>query len=578
MIKKKGTTTIQSAGKVLSQKNADALQKAFLAIGTTLASAGLLDLNSIESLEMIVEKAEPSDGEMGDVDDENIAAAKKSLTDEVQAKAWLGNLQSAISGFINRFQEILLSPDSYFSNKYGIDVVRTDVAQNLVSELSTLLQALVTSAPVPMEDPSWGMRNYWSPSDYSYDLSMSAINYSAKKINSALTEQNAIAAPQATEGIALNPVITTEPIAASSEQTEETLEVQFSCMAMQPEDVDINAAANKFPITGVLFRIDEASESQPSVGPSLPLYITQAVAETALNQVNGLPLDAHNSFSQHANENITGVLQSASIVGKDFRVTGHLFPFNKPEVVQAIAQKQHLLGMSMNAKAAGHKATIDGKEVFQVDRLELLGANILYADKATYQKTKVEAIPVAASQSTEPIAASSATETTTKTDDMDETLIKAQFEELKNLVVQAQSANQQAQDKHNNEISELRTIVSEIQKERNERQQEVLAQASAQQKEQERQAIAEGIRNLVKEELKEGFKTLRNPSGQPTRITPIIAQGVAVDAPQRSPIEQQLIIAQSQLDALRAGGGSTQARIAKQEEISQLRAQLLSHA
>lgn len=149
------------------------------------------------------------------------------------------------------------------------------------------------------------------------------------------------------------------------------------------------SSPNRHPIQGVLFRVDEASEASPSVGPGLPLYIPKEVAEVALRDVSGLPFDAHDNLSEHANTEVTGVIQSGHVVGNDAVVQGCLWPWNRKDKVATILAQKEKLGMSMNAAAAGHEEVIDGRKVYWIDRLVLLGANILYSERATYQKTRL---------------------------------------------------------------------------------------------------------------------------------------------------------------------------------------------
>ena len=62
----------------------------------------------------------------------------------------------------------------------------------------------------------------------------------------------------------------------------------------------------------------------------------------------------------------------------------------------------------MNAAASGHETVMDGKKVYHIDRLVLLGANILYSDRATYKKTRLisaTAAQDALSSEHQPIAA-----------------------------------------------------------------------------------------------------------------------------------------------------------------------------
>ena len=70
---------------------------------------------------------------------------------------------------------------------------------------------------------------------------------------------------------------------------------------------------------------------------------------------------------------------------------GSLFPFNQPEKVAQIRANKQSLGFSINAYAPGHDEEVNGEMAHVVDKLILLGANILYKDAATFQQTELVA-------------------------------------------------------------------------------------------------------------------------------------------------------------------------------------------
>jgi hypothetical protein len=169
------------------------------------------------------------------------------------------------------------------------------------------------------------------------------------------------------------------------------------------------SATNERVVEGILFKIDSPSEAIPNVGPGLPLYIPRAVALEALACLDfsrPKPLDAHNSLSQHASTEIVGAMTSARVDGDDFWVSGVLWDHNQPHKVEAISASQDHLGMSVNATAEGHPTEIDGRSVWQIDRLRILGANILFAEKATFKKTRTSVMAGAEAAILIPVLAS----------------------------------------------------------------------------------------------------------------------------------------------------------------------------
>lgn len=197
-------------------------------------------------------------------------------------------------------------------------------------------------------------------------------------------------------------------------------------------EVEISARAgdgNAHDIVGVLFRIDEPSESAPSMGSLLPLYVPREVAAAAVASVANKPIDVSDKLDRHSLPDIVGVMTSARVDDKDFVVAGKLWPYNQGERVKSILANKQILGMSMNASAVGRETEIDGTRVFAISRLDILGANILYAERATYGKTRL----VSASAADDEDDNSVADEPPTTDTEMDAD-IKYQLKQLSSLI------------------------------------------------------------------------------------------------------------------------------------------------
>jgi hypothetical protein len=187
------------------------------------------------------------------------------------------------------------------------------------------------------------------------------------------------------------------------EELEASSKVAVKASALTLPFINIKAnrklqSGNRMLFEGVLARIDEVSEGIPAVGTGQPLYLPLATAEKIVTQVNAshsLPIDADPSLSKHNDSGIVGVITNATIRGQNLVVTGHLFPFNVPNMVKLLKQNGNRLGMSMNALVSGKTAVQAGKNVFLLEDVDLQGANVLFAEKATYQQSRFT--PVAAS-------------------------------------------------------------------------------------------------------------------------------------------------------------------------------------
>lgn len=296
-----------------------------------------------------------------------VNAASDFIT-RVKRANWHERLETTLSFFYSRYELLHVCSDEDLIKYLGEkDVDRAAAIAELRSDLLMLLVELSNDHPGPIESGDY-YPGYFC-------LSVKAEQRTAVKVNAAAGE----------------------------------VVISFDSSVAQIQAYATPEGTNNRTFEGTLFRIDEPSEGIPSVGPNLPLYVPRSVAEAALRDVSGLPLDAHSSLSQHSNPDIVGVMMAARIVDNDFRVKGYLFDWNVPDKVEAITASRDDLGMSMNATAVGHETEVNGIKVFWIDSLTLKGGNILYAERATYKKTRVfsasepdrqpgEQSPIAASQ------------------------------------------------------------------------------------------------------------------------------------------------------------------------------------
>jgi len=330
---------------------------------------------------------------------------------------------------------------------------------------------------------------------------------------------------------------------------------------------------NRHPVQGVLFRVDEPSEAIPAIGPGLPLLIPREVAESVLNSVSGLPLDAHDNLDQHANAEIAGVMQAASIKDNDFVVSGLLWPWSQSKKVQAIARDTDKLGMSMNAIAKGVPALHNGTKVFKIEKLRLLGANILYSAKATYRKTRLISAsefapgredggeiltPIAASASEatpdgslEDVSSSPEPEnppTNPRNPKMDEE-IKLQLSALTESVNTTVKNLGNTVIELNNELESLRSELQEVRRDYDARQEAI--QAAAREKTEQTQM------ERLSQEIQAAVAKAVNPSGAPSRRTYPISAGASVSDngnPERRQYELQLAELKGELRAAESSG------------------------
>lgn len=258
------------------------------------------------------------------------------FTDSIERRTWNSRLDSTIDIFTSYFCDLVKMSDSAILDMYQVKD-RVAAISKIIDELKTALLEIVTSFPLSLRMPNDG--------DF------------GKKVMQ---------------------------LSASDADTEELVwEVGLQLGAADPAEL------NRRPMSGMLFPIDTPSEAIPAVGPGLPLLIPREVALSLVGRVQGLPLDADDSLTKHANKQIVGVINCASIEGDEFRVEGSLFDWSQPELVSRISANKRDLGMSMNAMAKGRTCEVNGRKVFRVDSLELMGANILRRSKATFTGTNL---------------------------------------------------------------------------------------------------------------------------------------------------------------------------------------------
>ena len=418
-----------------------------------------------------------------------------------------------------------------------------------------------------------------------------------------------------TQAMSSCPIFTASELKAAAKSSEPasgkiTLRLKCSAVAAQPLQADAEKIGlNKQPFSGVLLRIDEPSDGAPSAGPDKKLYVPRDVAQIAVDIINasgGMPLDIKNDLSGHDDSNITGIMTSAAIVGKDFVVYGHLFPASKPAETLAIATHIQDLGMSINAEAASHDVTIQNPEtgatevVAWVDELYPLGANILYSKLATWQSTQVlQAQAGDVNSPDRPLTFSlnaSATNTYNQsaenmnTNNQSFTPNPAPAPNLGNIetmlgtFIQASQQDSQAlKDEIKQGFAGVNDRIAKLEAEAQERDQLINTlkaeraakeQAAAQQKlEQEQQSSAEKIASLVQAELQKRV----NPHGQPpslTNVEPLVAGSAATPAPPPSNIERELIAAETTLEVMTSQGIIGAERIKASDQVKRLKAQL----
>jgi len=560
--------TLEAAGRVLSQRNTDRMKSLFKEVGSILVDAKVTSVNDLRGflgdIEKLGEQLEDRIEELGEEAEPDAIAAGQA-GEELKSKAWQSSISTAIETFRSRFMGLFMMTETQIDRYYGTEKDRSAIAQEILNDLNDFLEDQIDKFP-----------------GYDGEMMFPPPNY---PMYASAKEE-----PRSS--------VTTEDVVQAQGQPKE-LELEFTCQVHEIEAAATvrspRSMPNCLPIEGVLFYIDEPSECAPSKGSDLPLYVPRHVAEaaaTAINASGGLPLDADDSLSCHANNHIVGIMTSARIEENKFLVKGHLFPWSQGEKVQLIASNQDILGMSMNAHALTRPAIVGGTRVSHIDSLEILGANILYAARATYQKTQTriaassdedpaEENPSATESSELEVAASSAQTTSLETD-MDAEQIERYFQQMNTTLSGLAEDNKRAiegQKELRTEVGELSKVVGEIQAERKEVQAQRQTAQTEEQRKQERSELVQAMAEVIKgdrESLKSEILDAINPKRQPPRITrnlvDLVASGAEGDTEKQAMAGDQVryIQAQGELQAYRRSGGTGAHRTKLVEEICSL--------
>lgn len=503
---------VKLAGKVLSQLNSDRLKAAFVEIGKTLIAAGAISTSDLSNL---------FEGVADNFEGESTleASAVMSLRERYKRQIVWSNFRQLLSNFESMCTGILRSSrDS------------TDQVNDIVSEFKDTFNEILLEASAidPMSDDS----------EMPYRNGL----YCAKAEDTT-KDSTELSASQLVDVDILFDL--EEPL---------VLEASIEVDAKSLDTLEASSNPNTTPLKGVLFRIDEASESAPSKGSAYPLYIPKDVAEKAMEFVNaakGLPLDADDSLSKHANEDIIGIMTSAEIAGPDFIVKGHLFPWSQKDKVGAIALNQNDLGMSLNGRASGNIVEMDGTKVFHLSSLEILGANILLKKRATYQKSRLYPMGEIAASATENQSTEEENmELERAIGDLQKTLAEISAASAKESEL-ASARIQQLTEAFNSQQQLLQTIQAE-------REQSISAaqsQSFAAQKAEEQKDLLAAIGAVVQAQVaaqKEDIINSINPRRSPQRITQSLV-GIAAagqEGQQSNAVRDELLVASGELKVL----------------------------
>ena len=162
--------------------------------------------------------------------------------------------------------------------------------------------------------------------------------------------------------------------------------MRFEAMSLEVPDVPDHP--NRIPFSGIMTRVDAASDNPVGGANGKRVLIPKAVAESALASLLGMGVDYAPGLSGHDAQKKIGVITAATIDGDAINIQGFLYGADFPAVVKDIQLRKSLLGFSYEAQAA----VADWKQdPVEVTSCVFTGAAILLKDKAAYTTTSLTA-------------------------------------------------------------------------------------------------------------------------------------------------------------------------------------------
>lgn len=150
-----------------------------------------------------------------------------------------------------------------------------------------------------------------------------------------------------------------------------------------------NGHPNKMPFSGILTRIDEASDKPPNGAGGKKVLLTRAAAEGALSSLLGMGVDLTKNMDGHDAQKKVGIITGAHIDGNALHIAGFIYAADFPREALRIHLDQADLGFSFEARnLAVESATTDP---LVVKSCVFTGAAILLKNEAAYQTTALAA-------------------------------------------------------------------------------------------------------------------------------------------------------------------------------------------
>jgi len=147
---------------------------------------------------------------------------------------------------------------------------------------------------------------------------------------------------------------------------------------------------NRMPFSGILTRVDVASDKAPHGANGKRVLLTRSAAEEALGSLLGMGVDLTKNMDGHDAQKKIGIITGAHIEGDALMIAGFIYAADFPREALRIHLEQADLGFSFEARNLAVESM--DTDPLVVKSCVFTGAAILMKDDAAYTTTALAAV------------------------------------------------------------------------------------------------------------------------------------------------------------------------------------------
>ncbi len=167
---------------------------------------------------------------------------------------------------------------------------------------------------------------------------------------------------------------------------------KISAMRLEAVSLELPIVAghpNRMPFSGVLTRVDVASDKPPHGSNGKRVLLTRSAAEAGLNSLMGMGVDLTKNLDGHDAQKKVGIITGAHIDGDALMIAGFIYAADFPREALRIHLEQADLGFSFEARNLAVESM--DTDPLVVKSCVFTGAAILMKNDAAYTTTALAA-------------------------------------------------------------------------------------------------------------------------------------------------------------------------------------------